>query len=413
MKRRWDFLILGSGITARALASFFAKRGIRFALSTSAPALEDDLMELLEKAGAEWEVGGHSQDFLSRTERIVLSPSIRPDSFPARFQDRMCSELDLAQEFFSGRIVCVTGTNGKSTTVSLTAHLLRKAGLKAKECGNIGVPFVSILEEGIEVAVVEASSFQLFSSRTFTPDRFLITNITPDHLDWHRDMEEYVSAKLSPIHRMRERRFAFLNASDGVLRGVPIPGVSWFRADEMWDDDQAGAIALCRSLGIELDWEQAMEGFSPPPYRASEKEVAGLIVVNDSKATNPASTLWALKRVVRDHPDRSIVLICGGKGKKDSPYHWILPWADRIRKVVVCGPAQTEILSSLSPMGADKLIPAEGLREAIAKALVVVESRDVLLFSPMCSSFDEFKNYEERGRVFDELVAEALAHKRD
>ncbi len=413
MKGRWDFLILGSGITARALASFFARRKIRFALSTSAPSLEEDLIELLEKAEAEWEVGGHSWEFLSRAERIVLSPSIRPDSFPRELQDKMCSELDLAQDFFSGRVVCITGTNGKSTSVCLTAHLLRKAGIRARECGNIGVPFVSILDGDSEVAVVEASSFQLFSSRTFTPDRFLITNITPDHLDWHRDMEEYISAKLSPISRMKEKRFAFLNSSDEVLMGVSIPGVSWFQANDRWDDNQAGVVALCRSLGIGLDWDRAMENFAPLRYRASEKELDDLVVINDSKATNPASTVWALKRVVRDHPDRRIVLICGGKDKKDSPYHWILPWADRIRKVVTCGPARTRISSALSSMGAEKLLPAKNLREAVVKALSVVESGDVLLFSPMCSSFDEFKNYEERGRVFDELVAEALAHKRD
>ncbi len=407
------FLVLGAGITGRAVVEFFLGRGIPFRVSSLSP-IPIDLKENLRKAGVDFEEGKHTLSWLSEAKEIILSPSIRYDALPWEVRSRCISELDLSQRFFKGKIVAITGTNGKSSTVSMLASVLNQAGIPACACGNIGTPFISKVDDPVSVAVVEVSSFQLFNSREFTPDGFAVLNISPDHLDWHESEEEYIQAKISPIERMNERQVVWLNWNDSILRDVGLRlgrSIDWFRSEEGLDENEACVVRIGRYFGIDerslVSWLKTE--CRPLKYRCEViGEKGGVVFVNDSKATNVASTLWAIKKVTKDRSGRRVILLCGGRGK-NLDYGDLLSVADSIKCVIAFGEEGDSIVARLRGVVFSLRVP--DLASAFERSISLSQPGDVVLLSPMCASFDQYENYEKRGAHFDSLVVSYLQSK--
>ncbi len=397
------FLVLGAGITGRAVSEFFLKREIDFRVS-SLSKIDSEFKEKLSAQGISFEEGKHSLDWFEWADYVVLSPSVRKDRLPQWIQSRCISELDLAQEFFAGKIVAITGTNGKTTTVSMLAHVLSSTGVKVVACGNIGLPFISVVDQEVDAVVVEVSSFQLFNSSRFRPDLFAVLNITPDHLDWHSSLEEYALSKLSPIRRISSAREVFLNRDSALISTYYSGPANWFSGGD--NEDEACVYAICEAMGIGKEQiTNALRTFSPPHHRISfVAEGKGLVFLNDSKSTNPASTFWALKRLSVKGIRGKVVLLCGGKGK-GFEYSSILNYKHMLRGIVGFGEEGPNIVSQLSD------VPgwiAPDLEHAFDTAVRIAELGDVVLLSPMCASFDQYANYEERGEHFEKLVLSFL-----
>lgn len=397
------FLILGSGVTGKALADFFLKREIKFRIS-SLSKLDPQLKDRLVARHILFEEGKHSPDWLKWADYVILSPSVRKDNLPEEVQSHCISELDLAQEFFTGKIIAITGTNGKTTTVSMLAHVLSSAGMQVAACGNIGLPFISVVGQQLDAVVVEVSSFQLFNSACFSPDFFAVLNIAPDHLDWHKDLDEYARAKLSPIRRFSDDRHFFLNQDNRLITAYYSGPANWFRGGD--NENEACVYVICEAIGIDGELiKKALKTFSPPHHRLSfVGRGRDLVFLNDSKATNPASTCWALRRLSMEGIKGKVVLLCGGKGK-GIEYTDVLNYKNVLRGIVGFGEEGPKIVSQLSD------VPGWiefDLEQAFNMAVHVAEPGDVILLSPMCASFDQYTNYEERGEHFEKLVLSFL-----
>ncbi len=397
------FLVLGSGVTGKSVSEFFLKKGIEFRVS-SLSKIDSEFKEKLSAQGISFEEGKHSSDWFEWADYIVLSPSVRKDRLPQGAQSRCISELDLAQEFFPGEVIAITGTNGKTTTVSMLAHVLSNAGMQVMACGNIGLPFISVASRDLDAVVVEVSSFQLFNSSRFRPDLFAVLNITPDHLDWHNGLDEYALSKLSPIKRISSSHQVFLNQDSPLISTYYSGSANWFKGGE--NEDEACVYAMCEAIGIKRELiETAIKTFSPPHHRISfVGRGKGLVFLNDSKATNPASTFWALRRLSIRGVEGKVVLLCGGKGK-GLEYSGILNYKDILKGIVGFGQEGPKIVSQLSD------IPGwveSDLEHAFNMAVQIAEPGDVVLLSPMCASFDQYTNYKERGEHFEKLVLSFL-----
>ncbi|MGD9675621.1 MAG: UDP-N-acetylmuramoyl-L-alanine--D-glutamate ligase [Candidatus Bipolaricaulia bacterium] len=414
-------LIGGFGLTGRAVARFCEDHGVRFALTDSHPLTPADL-EWIRSHAFDHEVGGHTLRLLDDVDAVVPSPGMPADAPLLRAAAErgilVLSELDLAATAPSPTpIVAVTGTNGKSTTVTLIGALLRHAGLDAPVAGNIGVPFLAVLDRArtADAMVLEVSSFQLEQSRLFHPRVAVLLNLAPNHLERHGSMEAYRAAK--------ERIFAAQTAADvailpaelagavdhGAARLIlydrPVPPLP--RGSETLPPvqrlDLAAAVAACAALYPPFDATlQHVEDLGDALHLPYRQEfigwVAGVRVINDSKATSPAAALAALRSI----PGPAVLLV-GGRSKKGG-YEELacaLPGLD-IRAVVVFGEAREEIAGHLRAAGVGFRTAAD-LEEAVGAGLAAARAGDALLFSPACSSFDAFSNYEERGEAFARL----------
>ncbi len=392
-------VVLGYGITGRAVVDFLSDRSIKVFVSEKSFLSPDD-KEYLSSRGVLFEEGGHTESFCRQADFICPSPGIRLDK-AIGFSMPVVSELDLASLFFKGRIIAITGTNGKSTTTSIINSLLNRASLKSKAVGNIGMPFISIAGEDYDFAVVEVSSFQLFYSSIFSPEIGVILNIAPDHLNWHKDMNEYVETKYKLISLMKSG-LAVLNGNDEYLSKLSIPyGVEkvFFPLDNAeFDLNWQAAYLLSKYLKIPDNvFFEEMQNFEPLPHRLrfiGEKK--GITFIDDSKATNVHSTIWALKNV-KGH----VRLLAGGSYKGDD-FSQVLPYCKDVIKVYAYGEEGKRIEESLS--GHLNCGLYENMKHALNWAWKEAEKGDTILLSPMCASFDEFKDYKERGDVFASIV---------
>ncbi|MBP7867463.1 MAG: UDP-N-acetylmuramoyl-L-alanine--D-glutamate ligase [Acidobacteria bacterium] len=392
-------------------------------------------------------LGEHPSGLLDGARAVILSPGI-PLTVPflaeaSRRGIPVWSEVEFAFRRLKGVLVGITGSNGKSTTTALTAHVLANAGRRAVAAGNIGTPLSEFIPEDAPEAVyvTELSSFQLESVDTFRPRIGAILNITPDHLDRYPSMAEYEEAKWNLFRNMAEGDAAVLNARDGRLAEgvVRLEGpVYWFDArpavpkdllkgagvydHHIWLntdgrpvclmgvdevplpgphnlENALAAAVMARLLG--LDDARVREGIRS--FRALEHrlepvaEIAGRLFVNDSKATNVDSTLLALKSY-----RRPLVLILGGKDK-GSPYTPLLePIRKGVRHCLLIGKAAPLIAEALGPGLPHSF--CETLEEATRRAFALSEPGDAVVLSPACASYDMFDNFEHRGRVFKETV---------
>ena len=438
-------LVVGLARTGIATALFCAERGARVtATEARAEAEIPEVAGKLRGAGVALELGGHHAETFVRQDLIVPSPGV-PPTMPALAAGRaigvpVWSEIELAWRFLRGRLICITGSNGKTTTTSLIGHILETAGLPVQVAGNIGTPLISRVDLSSEAGftVVEASSFQLESISAFRPDIAVLLNVTPDHLDRHGSIEAYGKAKARMFQNQTAEDAAILNADDAVAPQYAPggPRLFWFsrlkrvasgcylRDQEIvFRDDGVESVLLDRSViglrgahNIENVLAAAaaakLAGVEPPAIAEGVRTfagvehrieyvatVSGVEYFNDSKATNVDATLKAL-----DAFPGNLLVILGGKDK-GSDYR-ILRQAlrGRARMALLIGSAAEKIEKELR--GVIPIERADTLARAVETASRHARPGDTVLLAPACASFDQFENYEHRGRVFKQLVRE-------
>jgi UDP-N-acetylmuramoylalanine--D-glutamate ligase len=423
--------ILGVGRSGRAAAMLALREGARVsAWDTAGPAAFSELPQEVEihPEATEQQGGGVVSDLL------VVSPGIDTyGSYVAAFSagaGEVIGEVELAARFYQGRIIGITGTNGKTTTTELVARILAHAGHGGEPCGNYGTPFAEVVLRANHPAAValELSSFQLETIRHLHPVVSIWLNFAPDHMDRYPTVEAYFAAKLRIFINQTPHDTAVVRMGENLpaIRAKTVtfsttdPGADWFsnghvilHAGETWLDLDHGtslrglhnaentmaALAACKTLGIPVaGMREALQGYAPPPHRCELiRTLDGVEYLNDSKATN----LHALESALRSQ-SRPVVLIAGGKDK-GLDYAPVVPLLrEKALAVVTFG----QIARPLAALFAGS-VPSESvstLADAVAAARSLAPRGSTVLLSPGTSSFDQFSGYEQRGNAFRDLV---------
>jgi UDP-N-acetylmuramoylalanine--D-glutamate ligase len=441
-------LVVGLGRSGQAAARFLARRGAVVTGNDARATLAPGVEAALAQAEVTLALGGHDPARFAAADLVVLSPGVPP--MPAlEAADRagvpVWSEIELAARFLAAPIAAITGTNGKSTTTELLGAACREARLRAFVGGNLGEPLVEAvgsepaLGGPLDVAVAEVSSFQLERIVTFRPRVASIINITEDHLDRYRSMDEYVAAKARIFENMGEGDHLVLNADDprvaALARRVnPATRVTWISAEgrdgaegraepgalvltpeegprERYAlvrirlagrhnvENMLVAIVMGRRLGLpQPAIQRALEGFASLPHRVERiAEVAGVGFYDDSKGTNVGAVVRALESFATP-----VVLIAGGKDK-GGDYASLAPLVrTRVRRLVLIGEASPRLRAALG--GLTDTVDAPSLAAAVEIAFAGARPGDSVLLSPACSSFDTFRDYLHRSEVFAEAV---------
>jgi len=354
------------------------------------------------------ELGRHTQEFIKNRDFMVVSPGVPNNALPIvwaeQFNIPVMSEIEFAWLLCPGHVIAVTGTNGKTTVTTLIGKLLEAAGKNVFICGNIGNPFseeVAKIEAGDFVSL-EVSSFQLEKIITFKPKIAVMLNFNCNHLDRHKDIAEYLGAKKRIFMNQDNSDYLVLNYDDPVVRDFGKEAkaqIIYFAEREGLNPNQSAVLAVASILGInsELCFKVFRE-FQGIEHRLEFiAEINNVKFINDSKATTADSTIWALKNI-----PEPIILIAGGK-HKGIDYRVIRDLArERVKEAVLIGEAAGKIEDALKDLLS--IQRAVTLEEAVQKAFSKASPGDCVLLSPMCSSFDMFQNFEERGKVFKETV---------
>jgi len=439
-------LVVGLGKSGLAAALFLRRRGAQVTVSDvrSAEALAKDIPALLDE-GIMVEAGGHGLLTFRRQDLIVVSPGVPLDT-PELVQVKsfglpVIGELELAGRFLKGKMVAITGSNGKTTTTTLLGEILREAGLPTLVGGNIGVPVVSLIDESTDEtwSVLEVSSFQLESTEQFHPKIAVILNITPDHLDRHGTFENYALAKerifaaqdagdslvlnadnvraaesaapsaakvywFSVEHPVEQGAWleqgfvVYRAAADGATEQImPLSGIPLKGAHNV--ENVLAAVVAARLAGVPAEAiERAVEDFRAVEHRLEYvATLNGIEFYNDSKATNVDATAKAVAAF-----SKGVHLILGGKDKNSDYTQLAQLLRERVCAVYTIGSAAAKIESHLR--GVVSIHSCVTLDKAVSAAAAAARPGEVVLLAPACSSFDQFENYEHRGRVFKELV---------
>ncbi len=437
-------LVVGLGKSGVASALFLHARGARVTVSDSKSEdqLRSEIPRLLDQ-GITVETGGHGERTFRTQDLIVVSPGV-PVNVPQLAQARqlgipVIGEIELAARFLKGKIVAITGSNGKTTTTALTGEVISTGGMKALVGGNIGTPAISMVEESTSDSwvVLEVSSFQLETIDSFHPKICVVLNITPDHLDRHSNFQAYVDAKARIFENQTPGDFTVLNADDPTSAGLAerTRGQKiWFsrkREVERGAFVKAGQIAYRNEPStreimpvseITLKGAHNLENVlaavcvgmlahsQPQSIRRAVQEfkavehrleyvatVRGVEYYNDSKATNVDATIKALEAF-----PANIHLILGGKDKGSDYTVLNELLRKRVKRVYTIGAAAEKIESQISQ--AAEVVRAGTLESAVRRAASTASTGDIVLLAPACASFDQFENYEHRGRVFKHAV---------
>ncbi len=442
-------LVVGLAKSGVAAAMLLTERGARVR-ATDAKAADalGDAPALLAAVGVELHLGGHPPAALDGVSLVVASPGV-PESAPPLREARArgietIGELELAWRCLprAVRVVAITGSNGKSTTTTLAAHLLAAGGVDVWAGGNLGVPLseLSRRPDPPSVAVVEVSSFQLESAPTFAPFAAAWLNASRNHLDRHPSFEEYVAIKARIWRNAGPTTWTVFHRDDPAVsshaaraggrhlsfgRGEPPPGggagvvdssvavrlpggaterygLDRFPAPGAHNaENAAAAILLARVAGAEPSAvEPALASFRPLEHRLERcGEIAGISFFNDSKAT----TAEALARSLAVF-ERNVIVLAGGKDKGGAFAELAPVVRGRVKRLVTFGAARDRIADALA--GTTDVVRTDDLPRAFARAVEAARAGDVVLFSPACASYDQFANFEERGAAFKRLVAQ-------
>jgi UDP-N-acetylmuramoylalanine--D-glutamate ligase len=445
-------LVIGAGRSGVAAARFLAARGAVVALNDRKPLIEwsNEALALKSEGVVGLLAGEVPSWLLDQIELVILSPGVPTRSIPVRYLERagaeVIGEVELAWRFMRGRVVGITGTNGKTTTTTLVGELLRDAGIPVQVGGNIGTPLISLAEESRDDGwtVAELSSYQLETIREFRPTVAVVLNLMPDHMDRYESLVDYGAAKHRIFMNQMEGDLAVLNADDAVVaswaeglrahvtlfsvereleEGLFLRGGREFVArterggervlmsrDEMQlkglhnAQNVLAALAAGLACGATPDsMRETVRRFPPVEHRLERvAEVEGVTFYNDSKATNVDAALKALEALA-DEPGK-IVMILGGRGK-NAPYSPLAPLLQaKARALVILGEDADRIESELE--GIAPIVRVEDLPEAVRRAHSAARHGDIVLLAPACASWDMFQSYEHRGRVFKEAVKE-------
>lgn len=427
--------IIGAGVSGRALALWARKLGADVFVSDVKEYLAPEVGLQFQTAGIEWETGCHSEACCD-SDLMVISSGVSPASPAVEMARRkglvVQGELEFLAPWLKGPVVAVTGTNGKTTTTALVGHLLRANGLKTAVVGNIGDPLANAAGRKWDAIVMELSSFQLHWSRNFTPQVALLTNLAPDHIDWHGSYEQYCSDKAKVFGQPTSNNWAIVQRCD--VSRVPEGGkiCTLLGHDETrieWDDSSlwlcqktskrklfdrhrlrlvgrhnlenaamaTAAVALCWP---ELDPSAGLEDFLPPPHRCQlVTQRRGVLWVDDSKGTNVASTRTALQGIAGEK-----IVILGGKGKGEVYDELAETVKVTAREALLLGAEADAIEAALRQVGYQSFHRVAHMDEAVALADALSRPGDTVLLSPACTSWDMYSSYVDRGKHFASLV---------
>lgn len=362
----------------------------------------------LKSKNIKFETGKHSQEFIKDKDTIVVSPGIPDTSLPLvlarQYKIPVISEIELAWGLCPATVIAVTGSNGKSTVTTLIGKILEAGGKNVFVCGNIGNPFCGEVQkmQADDFVSLEVSSFQLEKIRDFKPKISVILNFSRNHLDRHKDMQEYLKAKKRIFMNQDESDFLVLNYDDPVIKGLSKETkamVVYFSQAPDLNPNQAAVLAVGAILGInkELCFKVFRE-FKGLEHRLEHvTQIRNITFINDSKSTNVDSTIWALKNI-----PQPLFLIAGGR-HKGVDYSVALDLIrEKVKGVILIGEAKEKIKDALR--GFTPVYEFATLEEAVSLAFSKAKSGDCVLLSPMCSSFDMFTDYEDRGRAFKKAV---------
>lgn len=409
-------------------------------LKTQLPMLKECVL-----SEAELTIGTLSEEELAGIGLAVVSPGVPVDSPMVLMLKergiRVIGEIELAYQFAKGKLVAITGTNGKTTTTALTGEIMKSWYREVFVVGNIGIPYTNRALETTEqsVTVAEISSFQLETTDAFHPQVSAVLNITPDHLNRHHTMEVYIDTKLSITKRQTEEDVCVLNYEDEVLR-ARAEGLScrvvFFSSSRKLENgyylendcimknengvDQKllavqdmkllgkhnyenvmAAIAIAEAMGVPMDCIiRTVCAFSAVEHRIEYvAEKRGVKYYNDSKGTNPDAAIQGIRAMVRP------TLLIGGGYDKGSVYsEWIKSFDGKVRYLVLIGQTREKIKEEAEECGFDSVILADSLEEAVAVCAKKARPGDAVLLSPACASWGMFENYEQRGNLFKDYV---------
>ena len=452
-------LVIGAARSGVAAARFLAARGAVVALNDR-KAVEEwtDEARALKAKGVGLVGGDVPMWLMDQIELVVVSPGVPPKNIPVRYMERagaeVIGEVELAARHLRGRIVAITGTNGKTTTTALVAELLRGGGVPVQVGGNIGTPLVSLVDSSREDGwtVAEVSSYQLETIERFHPAVAVVLNLMPDHMDRYETLTDYGAAKHRIFRNQTAEDVAVLNADDpivaswasGLRAHVTLfsvereleEGLFLRRAGdggELVSRTREGERVLMRREEMQLrglhnvqnvlaalacglacgaspaSMRETVRDFKPVEHRLERvAEIGGVEFYNDSKATNVDAALKALEAFA-EHAGQ-IVLILGGRGK-NAPYAPLAPLIERkARALVVLGEDAERIESELKAHA--HVIRVRDMAEAVHRAADAARPGDVVLLAPACASWDMFDSFEHRGRVFKEAAREMMNDER-
>ena len=438
-------VVVGAGRSGIAVSRFCAQKGACVQLNDRRNFGEfEGPWADLKNLGIDLKGGGHLSEELANADLIVLSPGV-PGSLPEFTRAKnnnvpIMGELELASRFNRAPLIAVTGTNGKSTTTTLVHHLLQAGGKKAGMAGNIGIPLIELVEtrENYEVIVIEVSSFQLETIEKLHPVIALILNISEDHLDRYDSFQDYCLAKARLFMNQTREDYLVFNKEDKIVsdmivsaQGISIPFSSeaeltqgiyykgsqivYNRADHLLErydlsdvklkglhniENMMAAIVAARIFSVSpQDIQKGLNSFVGLEHRLEwVREHNGVSYYNDSKATNVHAVIMSL----RGFQDHEVLLIAGGYDKGGS-YETLKPWLKKkVKRLFLVGKAQKKM-----KLAFEGVVPTECV-ETIDRALKEAQPHsrrgDSVVLSPACASFDQFKNFEERGRFFKECV---------
>ena len=425
-------IILGAGRSGRAAAALALREGGIVSVHDTASEITGFSDDIILVANASVAIGKQSS-----CDLLVLSPGIDGETdFVRAYQENageLIGEVELASRFYQGRIIAITGTNGKTTTTELVQQILSHSGTSCLACGNYGVPFAEIvmLDEPPVAVALEVSSFQLETISSFHPDVVIWLNFSADHMDRYPTLEAYKKAKLRVFENLTKDDQVVVRAGEDIgtqramLTTFSTEDAADYTLDNGWiahadekiiDLSETGlrglhnaenamaAYAACRSF--EIDPKTAGEALyecAPPLHRCElVRNLDGVEYINDSKATN----LHALDSALRSQ-GRPVVLIAGGK-QKGLDYSELLPRLEQTAKaVIVFGEIAEQLEDTFTPLADDlPTTKVTTLEDAVSQAREAAEHGDTILFSPGTSSFDMFSGYEQRGDCFRRIVKE-------
>jgi UDP-N-acetylmuramoylalanine--D-glutamate ligase len=436
-----EVAVVGLGKSGVAATLLLRDHGIpTYASDTGTGFAFDEWAAKLGEAGATVHLGGHDLERIARSVAVVVAPGVPPD-VPALEAARKAgvpihAEVDIGSLALRGtRCIGITGTNGKTTTTSLIAHVLVAGGLQAETAGNIGRPLCDVARSDSppDWLALELSSFQLHDTPNLRPAIGVLTNLAPNHLDRYHTLEEYYADKALLFQNADAGSTTISNADDPAVRemvrnvpgrhlrfSVREPADAWFDRGPgrlmlgakpllargelplLGDHNVANALtaALAASTaGASLEGIAAgLRSFKAIPHRVEPvREVEGVLWINDSKSTNVTSTEVAVAAL-----DRPFVLLLGGRHKGEPYTRLVEPLRNRCRAVVAYGEAGPLVIEDLGD--ALQVVPAASFDEVLTTARRLARPGDVVLLSPACSSYDMFTNYEERGARFRQAV---------
>lgn len=435
-------LIMGFSMSGKSAAKYLARHGADVFITENREQKEEDLKDIqeLEGLGIKIEFGGNSDEFLNDSYMAIVSPSVPKESeLYKKVQEKniqIISEIELAYKETGRPFIGITGTNGKTTVTALTSHIL-SSEYKAPECGNIGVPPTSLLDDDVDYFVCELSSFQMEHTNAFRAQIACWTNFTPDHITWHGTLENYFNAKAKLFRNPTASAFAVLNGADEkLLEFSKTAGGTVFLFDKEVDDNccyikdesifykRNGkeefiikladcplighhnyqnimcSVIMAKIIGISNEHiQERIKDFVVPEHRLEKvREYNGITFYNDSKATNPEASIVA----INSFNNTDVALIAGGRDKLTTLDEFCESVKQHIKTVILIGEATERFEEALKKSGFDNILRADSMESAIDKA-IELKPNNVLL-SPACASFDMFKGYEERGTVFKNYV---------